>query len=145
MSPTLYSIVLFRNPFWSCPRESLGTQPRTSTSAPEGGAGVTILLEKQELRGADGAVCCFTVTLARSTVTFDDDSLLQVRLSKAVFTESNAPTFCAMVLMPIKNPAFDTFILSPTLLHAGSRGRCATSRTAEALAPVKGPAEVARR
>ncbi len=61
---------------WS--RESLGTQPRASTSAPEnGGSGVTILQEKQELRGADGAVCCFTVTLARSAVTFDDDSLLQ--------------------------------------------------------------------
>jgi len=40
---------------------------------------VTILQEKQELRGADGAACCFTVTLARSTVTFHDDSLLQAR------------------------------------------------------------------
>ena len=40
---------------------------------------MTILQEKQELRGADGEVCCFTVTLVRSTVTFDDGSLLEVR------------------------------------------------------------------
>lgn len=60
-------------------REALGTEPRASTSGAEC-AGVTILQEKQEVRGAEGAVCCFTVTLARSMVTFDDSSLLQASM-----------------------------------------------------------------
>ena len=38
------------------------------------------LQERQELRGADGATCCFTVTLVRPTVTFDDASLLKVSM-----------------------------------------------------------------
>ena len=41
------------------------------------------LQERQELRGADGSVCCFTVTLARPTVTFDDERLLEVGFSTA--------------------------------------------------------------
>ena len=98
-------------------RESLGTQPQASTSAPAAGAGVTILQEKQELRGADGTVCCFTVTLARSTVTINDDSLLQASFRPP-----------ASVLLGHKRgrclPLFS--LLSAALM---SRWHCAVSRS----------------
>ena len=73
---------------------------------------MTILQEKQELRGADGAVCCFTVTLARSAVTFDDASLL-----KASVCASSTSMLSSLILITCNLCLLFCYVCRSLLTH----------------------------
>jgi hypothetical protein len=142
----------------------LQASPAESRHCPTPSQGSSALQERQVLRGADGGVCCFTVTLARPTVTFDDASLLQVSFLLAE-SSSRHPAVekvavrCPSSMIGVKHIRSHCFIvacwalhyqnlLHPSLAcrcrpwiglaccHAGCGGRRTESRTVEDLAQI---------